>query len=144
MNGTTFGDSAPDTDTTAGSQHPGRVPPEERGRLTVDDRVVEKVAGYAVTFVTDAAAAPRRVLGVNVGAARPASAASVHAQVQDDTASVHAAIAVRWPRSVQEVADEVRERIRSEVTAITGVRVDHVDVEVVSMTLPDSAEPRVR
>jgi uncharacterized alkaline shock family protein YloU len=144
MNATTFGESVPDTDSTAGSEHPGRVPPEERGRLTVDDRVVEKVAGYAVTFVTDAAAAPRRVLGVNVGAARPASAASVHAQVQDDTASVHAAIAVRWPRSVQEVADEVRERIRSEVTAITGVRVDHVDVEVVSMTLPDSAEPRVR
>jgi len=144
MNATTFGESVPDTDSTAGSEHPGRVPPEERGRLTVDDRVVEKVAGYAVTFVTDAAAAPRRVLGVNVGAARPASAASVHAQVQDDTASVHAAIAVRWPRSVQEVADEVRERIRSEVAAITGVRVDHVDVEVVSMTLPDSAEPRVR
>jgi len=144
MNATTFGESVPDTDSTPGSERPGRVPPEERGRLTVDDRVVEKVAGYAVTFVTDAAAAPRRVLGVNVGAARPASAASVHAQVQDDTASVHAAIAVRWPRSVQEVADEVRERIRSEVTAITGVRVDHVDVEVVSMTLPDSAEPRVR
>ena len=144
MNGTTFGDSVPDTDTTAGSEHPGRVPPEERGRLTVDDRVVEKVAGYAVTVVTDAAAAPRRVLGVNIGAARRAGAASVHAQVQDDIASVHAAIAVRWPRSVQEVADEVRERIRSEVAAITGVRVDHVDVEVVSMTLPDSAEPRVR
>jgi uncharacterized alkaline shock family protein YloU len=144
MNGTTFGDSVPDTDTTASSEHPGRVPPEERGRLTVDDRVVEKVAGYAVTFVTDAAAAPRRVLGVNIGAARPAGAASVHAQVRDDIASVHAAIAVRWPRSVQEVADEVRERIRSEVAAITGVRVDHVDVEVVSMTLPDSAEPRVR
>ena len=144
MNATTFGESVPDTDSTAGSEHPGRVPPEERGRLTVDDRVVEKVAGYAVTFVTDAAAAPRRVLGVNIGAARPAGAASVHAQVQDDIASVHAAIAVRWPRSVQEVADEVRERIRSEVAAITGVRVDHVDVEVVSMTLPDSAEPRVR
>jgi len=56
---------------------------------------------------------------------------------------VHASIAVRWPRSVQKVADEVRERIRSEVAAITGVRVDHVDVEVVSMTLPESAEPRV-
>lgn len=56
---------------------------------------------------------------------------------------MHAAIAVRWPKSVQKVADEVRERIRSEVTAITGVRVDHVDVEVVSMKLPDSAERRV-
>src|SRR6187401_2489056 len=102
MNATALGGSALDPDSTA---RPGRpaLPPEERGRLTVDDRVVEKVAGYAVTVVTDAAAAPRRVLGVNIGAARPAGAASVHAQVQDDIASVHAAIAVRWPRSVQEV-----------------------------------------
>jgi len=143
MNATTFGESVPDTDSTAGSEHPGRVPPEERGRLTVDDRVVEKVAGYAVRLVADAAAAPRRVLGVNIGAARPDDAASVHAQVQDDIASVHVAIAVRWPTSVQRVADGVRERIRSEVTAITGVRVDHVDVEVVSMRLPNAAERRV-
>jgi uncharacterized alkaline shock family protein YloU len=111
--------------------------------LTVDDRVVEKVAGYAVTFVTDAAAAPRRVLGVKLGGARPDAVASVQAEVHDDIAGVHAAIAVRWPRSVPKVADEVRQRIRSEVAAITGVRVDHVDVEVVSMTLPDSAKRRV-
>lgn len=143
MNATAFGASLPDTDTTARTGHPAPVPPEERGRLTVDDRVVEKVAGHAVTFVTDAAAAPRRVLGVNIGEARPDDAASVQAQVHDDIASVHAAIAVRWPKSVPRVADEVRERIRSEVTAITGVRVDHVDIEVVSMTLPSSAEPRV-
>lgn len=138
-----FEESVADTETTAGAEHSAPVPPEDRGRLKVDDRVVEKLAGYAVTFVTDAAAAPRRVLGVNIGEARPDEAASVQAQVQDDIASVQAAIAVRWPRSVQEVADEVRERIRSEVTGMTGVRVDHVDVEVVSMTLPDSAEPRV-
>ena len=130
-------------DPTPRAERAGPVVPEERGRLTVDDRVVEKVAGYAVTFVTDAAAAPRRVLGVKIGGARPDDAASVQAQVQDDIATVQVAIAMRWPRSVQKVADEVRERIRSEVTAITGVRVDHVDVEVVSMTLPDSAKPRV-
>ena len=140
MNATTFGETVPDTDSTTPT---AAVPPEERGRLTVDDRVVEKVAGYAVTFVADAAAAPRRVLGVRIGRARPNDAASVQAQVQDDIASVQVAIAVRWPRSVATVADEVRERIRSEVTAITGVRVDHVDVEVVSMTLPDAAERRV-
>lgn len=144
MNATTFGESVPDTETTARTEHPAPVLPEERGRLTVADRVVEKVAGYAVTSVRDAAAAPRRVLGVNIGEARPDDAASVHAQVHDDIASVHVAIAVGWPKSVQKVADEVRERVRSEVMAITGVRVDHVDVEVVSMTLPDSAEPRVK
>jgi uncharacterized alkaline shock family protein YloU len=143
MNATAFGESEPGTETPGRTEHHAPVPPEERGRLTVDDRIVEKVAGHAVTSIMDAAAAPRRVLGVKIGEARPDDAASVQAQVLDDIASVHVAIAVRWPRSVQKVADEVRERIRSEVTAITGVRVDHVDVEVVSMTLPDSSERRV-
>ena len=142
MNTTTFGESAPDRDLVSGTEHPAPVPPDERGRLTVNDRIVEKVAGYAVTFVIDAAAAPRRMLGVKIGKARPHDVASVQAEVEGDIASVQAAIAVRWPRSVQKVADEVRERIRSEVAAITGVHVDHVDVEVVSMTVP-SAEPRV-
>jgi uncharacterized alkaline shock family protein YloU len=138
MNAAASGESVSDTETTMRAEQHAPLAPEERGRLTVDDRIVEKLAGHAVTFITDAAAAPRRVLGVKIGAARPDDAASVQAQVQGDIASVRVAIAVRWPRSVQEVADEVRERIRSEVAAITGVRVDHVDVEVVSMTLPDS------
>jgi len=139
MNATVFGEPAPDTQTTDRTEQHGPLPPEERGRLAVDDRVVEKVAGHAVTFISDAAAAPRRVLGVKVGAARPDDAASVQAEVQGDMANVHVVIAVRWPKPVQKVADEVRERIRAEVTAITGVRVVHVDVEVVSLTLPDSS-----
>lgn len=143
MNDDTAGAVAPDPGTTAGAGHPAAVRPEERGRLTVDDRVVEKVAGHAVTSVTDAAAAPRRVLGMRIGGARPDDAASVRAQVHDDIATVQVAIAVSWPRSVQRVADDVRARIRSEVTTLTGVRVDHVDVDVVSMTRPGSAGPRV-
>ena len=122
------------------SPRPG--PREEAGRLDVADQVVEKVAGHAVTLVSGAAAAPRRLLGMNVGQARPRDAASVTAQVEDGIASVQATIAVRWPKSVQAVADEVRRRIRDDVTSLTGVRVDHVDVEVVSMTIPTSA-PRV-
>ena len=133
MNAIGFGEPAPDTPTTAHTARPASVPPEDRGRLTVDDRVIEKIAGNAVTFVAHATAAPRRVLGVQLGQARPDDAASVQAQVRNGVASVHAAIAVRWPHSVQQVADEVRQRIHSEVTAITGVR----------MTLPDSAERRV-
>jgi uncharacterized alkaline shock family protein YloU len=117
---------------------------EESGRLDVAHQVVEKVAGHAVTLVAGAAAAPRRVLGVNVGEARPEDAASVTAEVHDGMASVQVTIAVSWPKSVQAVAEEVRRRIRAEVTSLTGLRVDHVDVEVVSMTVPESAEPRVR
>jgi uncharacterized alkaline shock family protein YloU len=145
MNATASGASLPGTDTTAierrrlvAPQESGSVPPEERGQLTVDDRVVEKVAGHAVTSITDAAAAPRRMLGMNIGEARPDDAPTVRARVQDDTATIQVAIAVRWPRSVQQTAAEVRERIRSEVADITGVRVNRVDVEVVSMTMPAS------
>ena len=116
---------------------------EEAGRLDVADQVVEKVAGHAVTLVSGAAAAPRRLLGMNVGQARPRDTASVTAQVEDGIASVQATIAVRWPKSVPAVADEVRRRIRDDVTSLTGVRVDHIDVEVVSMTSATSA-PRVR
>ena len=143
MNTATIGESLPGRDIVASDEHPALVPPDERGQLTINDRVVEKVAGHAVTLVTDAAAAPRRMLGLRIGEARPQAAASVQARVQGDIASIQAAIAVRWPRSVQRVADEARQRIRSEVADITGVRVDHVDVEVVLMTMP-SAEPRVR
>jgi uncharacterized alkaline shock family protein YloU len=123
----------------------GTAPPmEDRGRLVVGDRVVERVAGHAVTLVPDAAAAPRRVLGMNVGGARPEGVASVDARVQDDLATIHVTIAVRWPRSVRKVADSVREHIRSEITTIAGMRVDHVDVDVVSMKLPETAEGRVQ
>jgi uncharacterized alkaline shock family protein YloU len=127
----------------AASRYPDPESRAEAGRLEVADQVVEKVAGHAVTLVSGAAAAPRRLLGINVGQARPMDSASVTAQVEDGIASVQATIAVRWPRSVQAVADEVRRRIRDDVTSLTGVRVDHIDVEVVSMTSATSA-PRVR
>lgn len=143
MSTTASGESHPGPYPPAVTEHANRLPPEERGRLTIDDRVVEKVAGHAVTFIADAAAAPRRVLGVTLSGARPDDAASVEVHQHGDVASVEVAIAVRWPRSVQEVADELRERIRSEVTTITGVRIEHVDVDVVSMTLPDRSERRV-
>jgi uncharacterized alkaline shock family protein YloU len=119
-------------------------PREDPGRLEIADQVVEKVASHAVSLVTGAAAAPRRLLGVNLGDARPSDAPSVSADVNDGIARVQATIAVKWPLSVRTVADEVRRRIRHDVTSLTGVRVEHIDVEVVSMTVPKSTQPRVR
>lgn len=118
--------------------------PSERGSLTVADRVVERVAGYAVTLVPDAVAAPRRVLGLNVGESRPDSSAHVTAHVHGSTASVEATVAVRWPHSVREVSDQIRSRIRDDVEAITAVRVDHVDIDVVSMSVPTKPVRRVQ
>ena len=118
--------------------------PAERGTLTVADRVVERVAGYAVTLVHGAAAAPRRVRGVTVSEAEEEDEARVRARVAGDTATVEATIAVGWPASIRGVADEARRRIRDDVERITAVRVDHVYIDVVSLTIPGADRPRVR
>lgn len=112
--------------------------------LSIADRVVERVAGYAVTLVEDATAAPRRVLGVNVGGARPDDDARTRATVHGSIATVEATIAVRWPASVRSVAQQTRRRIREDVARVTGVDVDHVDIEVVSMDVPTATARRVR
>jgi uncharacterized alkaline shock family protein YloU len=122
----------------------GRGDPADRGSLTIADRVVERVAGYAVTQVDRAMAAPRRVLGVNVGDARPTERAAVDARVHGDVATVEATIAVAWPASVRSVSDAVRQRVRADVEQITGVRVEQIDLDVVSMRVPTAARRRVQ
>jgi uncharacterized alkaline shock family protein YloU len=119
------------------------APPEDRGTLNIDDRVVERVAGYAVTQVPHAAAAPRRILGMSMGQARPEEEAHVAATVRGATASIEVALAVAWPHPVDEVANAARSQVRRDVERITGVRVDHVDVEITSLDFP-SATRRVR
>lgn len=120
-----------------------RAEMDDRGSLEIADRVVERVAGYAITLVPEATAAPRRVLGVKVGDSRPEDAAHVDARVQGSVATVDATIAVRWPHSVRQVAARVRQTLRSEVERITGVRVDHIDLDVVSMKIPATKQRRV-
>jgi uncharacterized alkaline shock family protein YloU len=127
-----------------GSAFPELGDPAERGSLTVADRVVQRVAGYAVTLVDGTSAAPRRVLGVSVGEARDDKEASVDARVDGHTATISTSVAMGWPASVREVAARLRRRVRDDVERITGVRVAHVDIDVVSMSAPSARRRRVQ
>jgi uncharacterized alkaline shock family protein YloU len=118
--------------------------PQDRGSLSIADRVVVKVAGHAVAEVPHAVAAPRRVLGMAVGRARPEDEAHVQATVHGATATIDVALAVTWPHPVGEVAEAVRRQVRQDVERITGMRVARVDVEVTSLAVPDRAVSRVR
>lgn len=120
------------------------APADERGTLTINDRVVERVAGYAVVLVDGAAAAPRRVLGVKVGDVDVDDEAHVRARVSGSTATIEASIAIRWPAPVQAVAAETRRRIRDDVARITDIVVDHVDLDVVSLATMPASRARVR
>ena len=121
-----------------------------RERLTCSQKVEGTAAarlarvGHAVTLVEGASAAPRRVLGVSVGESRDDRAASVDARVDGHVATVEASVAVGWPASVRTVADRLRRQVRDDVERITGVRVAHVDIDVVSLSAPPTARRRVQ
>jgi uncharacterized alkaline shock family protein YloU len=118
--------------------------PEDRGSLSIADRVVERVAGYAATQVDGAAAAPRRLLGISVGESRPDAEAAVRATVDGSVATVEATIAVSWPQSVRRVTDQLRARIREDVRRLTDVEVAHVDVDVVDFVTSTAPARRVQ
>jgi uncharacterized alkaline shock family protein YloU len=107
-------------------------------------RVVEKVAAQAVHQVGAASGAARRVLGVTVGELTETSDARVRAEVDGDLAVVTVTMGVRWPASITTVADQVRSRIREEVSGATGIDVRRIDLEVVSMAVPSHDRARVR
>jgi len=122
----------------------GLPEPESRGSLRIHDRVVEKVAGHAVTTIPDAAAAPRRVLGMNVGAARPDDeAAKVTATVYGDSVTVAATVAVSWPSPIRQVVAQLGQRIRDDISLHTGLSVDRIDLDVVSLRLAEGQGRRV-
>ena len=99
------------------SSRPGRT---ELGVITINDRVVEKMAARAAVEVPDAGAAAPRVLGRSVtGAAalgaRPTSLTALpksSADVNGSTVILDLSISVRWPASVPEVTSAVREHVR--------------------------------
>jgi uncharacterized alkaline shock family protein YloU len=106
--------------------------------------VVEKVAGHAVTTIPDAAAAPRRVLGMTVGAPRPDDeAAKVTAAVYGDSVTVTATVAVSWPSPIRQVAAQLSQRIRDDILRHTGLNVDRIDLDVVSLRLAEDQGRRV-
>jgi len=122
----------------------GLPEPDSRGSLRIHDRVVEKVAGHAVTTVPDAAAAPRRVLGMTVGAPRPDDeAAKVTVTVHGDSVTVSATVAVGWPCPIRQVAAQLGQRIRDNISQHTGLSVDRIDLDVVSLRLAEVQGRRV-
>ena len=122
----------------------GLPEPESRGSLRIHDRVVEKVAGHAVTTIQDAAAAPRRVLGMTVGVARPDDeAAKVTATVYGESVTVAATVAVSWPSPIRQVVAQLGQRIRDDISMHTGLSVDRIDLDVVSLRLAEGQGRRV-
>ena len=133
----------------ASGSRPGR---NELGTISINDRVVEKMAARAAVEIPDAGAAASRFLGRSMAGASALGARQTSltglpktsANVNGSLAILDLSISVRWPASVPEVASAVREHVRSRVTELTGLTVTEVSISVTALVTQLPAPPRVR
>lgn len=131
---------------TAGAAAGLAVPSPQAGRtelgvISINDRVVEKMAAQAAAEIPDAGAAAPRVPGRSVtgAAALGARATSLtappkaSAEVDGSIVILDLSISVRWPASVPEVTSAVREHLRSRVKELTGLTVAEVSISVTDL-----------
>lgn len=116
------------------------VAAEERGRTTIADRVVAKVAAQAASEVEHAAGLRRSLVGRTLGAPRVRAAVDVDGRV----AAVKLDLAVDYPSPVRRVTRDVRRHVTERVATLCGMQVDHVDITVASLRRPPVDEQRRR
>jgi uncharacterized alkaline shock family protein YloU len=139
-----------ETETSAARRSPltkrGGGDPGSRGRTTIADGVVEKIAGLAARDV-DGVHAMGSGLSRTFGAVRdrvPGGAKSVSRGVKAEVGEVQAAldleIVVVYGVAIADVARDVRENVITAVERMTGLEVVEVNIAVSDVKLPDEEE----
>ena len=139
------GESSAQSSAPSGGGREGGGPPAERGRTTIDDGVVEKIAGLAT----------REVVGVHAmggGVARTIGAVrdrvpggksaqrGVKAEVGEVQTALDLELVVDYGVSIAGVARTVRENVISSVERMTELEVVEVNISVSDVKLPDEED----
>ncbi|MEU5428642.1 Asp23/Gls24 family envelope stress response protein [Streptomyces olivoreticuli] len=130
--------------TTVQPSTPGAdAPAATRGRTTIADGVVEKIAGLAareVPGVHTLGGGFARTLGAvreRVPGARSSVTRGVKVEVGERQTAVDLDIVVEYGVPITAVAGEVRENVIAAVERMTGLEVVEVNIAVVDVRLPD-------
>lgn len=111
--------------------------PDQRGRTTIEDVVVEHIASQAaleVNGVTATGSDLEKLIGRRLPKA--------DAQVAGTRARVQLEIAAAWPYPLAALAAAVREHVTSRLVELTGLSIDGVDVDVARVIHPTEPERR--
>lgn len=144
VKGTTTAADLEQTDTAS-----PRVGRTELGMVSIDDRVVAKLAARAAVEIPDAGGAAPRVLGRSLDGvlgARDTSLDSLPratADVDGSLVVLGLRISVRWPASVPAVAAQVRQHVTDRVKELTALDVTEVTIEVTDLVTRFAPPPRV-
>ncbi|MFI7545828.1 Asp23/Gls24 family envelope stress response protein [Actinoplanes sp. NPDC049599] len=113
----------------------------ELGQVVIADRVVEKIAARAVLEIPDAGGAAPRMFGHalpgagHLGLRRTGlhQLPKATADVDGRTVYLDLAISARWPASLGQVSDQVRDQVRTRVQELTGLTVAEVRITVTGL-----------
>ncbi|NXY94045.1 Asp23/Gls24 family envelope stress response protein [Streptomyces sp. BR123] len=132
--------TAPESRTNAGT------PPETRGRTTISDSVVEKIAGMAtreVPGIYSLGSGMARTLGAvtdKVPGGRPSVSRGVKVEVGERQAAIDLDVIVEYGVSIVDIAADTRTSVITAVERMTGLEVVEVNIAVGDVHLPDEEE----
>ena len=107
--------------------------PGQRGRTTIADRVVAKIATRAVAEVGQTGGAARQVVGLTLGREAGQGPARASARVNGNLAMIEMRLSLAYPAPVRSLSREVRRHVMERVRTLTGIEVRHVDIEVADL-----------
>ncbi|MFF2405052.1 MULTISPECIES: Asp23/Gls24 family envelope stress response protein [Streptomyces] len=135
---------------SAGKEFTGQAgaeaPPETRGRTTIADSVVEKIAGMAareVPGIHSLGSGMSRTLGAvtdKVPGGRPSVSRGVKVEVGERQAAVDLDVVVEYGVPIVDLAAEVRTSVITAVERMTGLEVVEVNLAVDDVHLPDEED----
>ena len=108
--------------------------PGQRGRTTIADRVVARVAAQAAAEVEQTGGAARQLAGITIGRQTGEGIARVGARTDGHLAMIEMRLSVAYPAPVRTLTREVRRHVMERVTGLTGFEVRAVDIDVVSLS----------
>lgn len=141
------GGAAPSTTAVSGGASGADQPAADRGRTSIADVVVVKVAGTAareIPGVHDMGGGLSRTIGAvrdRVPGGRPNVGRGVKVEVGERQTAIDLDLVVEYGVPVMDVAREVRENVILAVERITGLEVVEVNVTVNDVRLPEDEEP---
>jgi uncharacterized alkaline shock family protein YloU len=118
-----------------------------KGRIDIEDEVVEKVAGLAAIEVDgvadlggDVARAVENVRE-HIGVGHRRGDQGVKAQIDGRDVTIEVTIVIEYGHVVMDVARDVKNNVASQTTRMLGLRVVEVNVVVDDVRMPERAEP---
>ncbi len=114
---------------TRAGRHQLHTDARSRGPLEIAEKVIEKIASRAAGELDAVGGSSGGFLSIGDHgelSARPKASVQLSGQV----ASIQVQVGVRYPSPLRSTGEQLRQRVRSQVSELTGIDVRQVDIEI--------------